>query len=149
MAGTELAFAVFGLVSQLLLTAFFALRRWAPDRAGPVGVAAYGAALLGLPVGVALALAGAPLTLVGGPLLAAAWAVLGATVDLVRPRPWRGPPPEWRVLLPYVVLYLLAQMWLWWPLWNVARGAWVAYLVLFVANTALNLRGHVGSASAR
>jgi hypothetical protein len=149
MTGPELAFAVFGLTSQALLTAFFALLRWAPGRAGPVGMAAYGLGLAGLPLGVALAATGAPLTLVGGPVLMAAWASLGVAVDLLRPRPWRGPPVDWKILVPYVALYLLAQMWLWWPLWDIARVAWVVYLVLFVVNTALNLRRHVDSASAR
>ena len=35
-------------------------------------------------------------------------------------------------------------MCLWWPLWDINQAAWAAFLVLFVANTALNLRGHFG-----
>lgn len=148
MTANELLFIAYALVSQGLLLAFFALRRLSPDGARTLGIAAYLAGLLGLPAGLVLAATGGPPTLVGGPLLAAAWAALGLTVDIIRPRPWRGPPVEWRVMAPYVALYLLAQMWLWWPMWSFARGAWAVYLVLFVLNTALNLRGHAGGASA-
>jgi len=38
-------------------------------------------------------------------------------------------------------------MFLWWPLWNINRAAWTLFLALFVANTALNLRGHFGEAA--
>jgi len=48
------------------------------------------------------------------------------------------------VAVPYFLLYFWAQMFMWWPLWNVMRAAWVAFLVLFVTSTALNLRGHFG-----
>ena len=36
-------------------------------------------------------------------------------------------------MAPYVGLYFLGQMFLWWPLWDLARGAWAAFGVLFVA----------------
>jgi hypothetical protein len=72
----------------------------------------------------------------------AAWASFGAIVDVLRPRPWRGPPIELTILAPYLALYFLAQMFMWWPLWTIARGAWAVFLALFVANTALNIQGH-------
>jgi hypothetical protein len=78
-----------------------------------------------------------------GPLLMAAWALFGAVVDLWRPRQWRW-PIVWSVFVPYLALYFWAQMFLWWPLWDINRVAWAVFLVLFVANTALNLRGHFG-----
>jgi hypothetical protein len=71
----------------------------------------------------------------------ALWALLGAVVDLWRPIEWRT-PIVWKVLFPYVALYFWAQMFLWWPLWDLARAAWAAFLVLFAVNTALNLGGH-------
>ena len=48
------------------------------------------------------------------------------------------------MFVPYVALYLWGQMFLWWPLWALSRAAWACFLVLFVANTALNIRGHFG-----
>jgi hypothetical protein len=144
MTGPELVFAVFGVASQALLMGFFAARRFAPQVALPIGWAVYAFAALGLPVGLWLLADGQSWRLVAGPILVAAWAVLGAYVDLWRPREWRGPPIQWSVFAPYVALYFVAQMFMWWPLWNIERTAWVLYLVLFVANTALNLRGHFG-----
>jgi hypothetical protein len=138
----EVAFAAFGLASQALLAGFFAARRWSPRRSARLGAAAYVYAGLGLPLGAWLLIDGQSWKLFVGPLLMAAWALLGVIVDLWRPRPWRNPPVAWRVLIPYVGLYFAAQMFTWWPLWNIERVAWTAYLVLFVVNTTLNLRGH-------
>jgi hypothetical protein len=142
MTPSLVVFMVFGLGSQGLLAGFFAARRWAPTRADRLGRLAYAVAALGLVVGLGLALDGQSYRLFTGPLLMAAWAALGWTVDLWRPRPWRGPRVDWGVMAPYVILYFFGQMFLWWPLWDLARGAWTAFGVLFVVNTALNLRGH-------
>ena len=72
----------------------------------------------------------------------ALWAGFGAAVDLWRPSDWRRPPFNWRVFGPYLLLYFFAQMFMWWPLWDIARLAWVAFLLLFVPSTVLNIRGH-------
>ena len=145
MTEPQVAFAVFGLASQALLAGFFAARRWWPKRSARLGTVAYAFAGLGLPLGAWLLIDGQSWKLFVGPLLMAAWALFGVWVDLWRPRPWRG-PIDWNVMIPYVGLYFAAQMFTWWPLWNIERVAWVAYLVLFVANTALNLRGHIDAA---
>jgi hypothetical protein len=112
-----------------------------------LGKGGYAFAALGLPLAVWLLLDGQAATLFVGPLLMAAWALFGAIVDVWRPRRWRGPPVEWNVLVPYLALYFFAQMFMWWPLWDFARGAWIVFLVLFVANTALNIQGHVDAGS--
>ena len=147
MSGPEAAFAAFGVVSQALLVGFFAARRWSPSLAARFGWAAYAFAGLGLPLGLWLLLAGQSWKLFVGPLLMALWALFGAIVDLWRPRRWRGPPIAWNVIGPYVALYFGAQMFLWWPLWNIERAAWALFLVLFVANSVLNLSGHFGGGS--
>jgi hypothetical protein len=147
MAPDEAVFAGYGLAWQAALLAFFAARRWRPRVAPSLGVLAYAVGGLGLLLGLWLALGDPPRWgLVIGPVLAAAWALLGWWVDLRRPRPWRGPPIDWAVMLPYVGLYFWAQMCLWWPLWDIERAAWLVFLVLFVGNTALNLAGHRRSA---
>ena len=137
------AFAAFGLASQAVLVCFFAARRWSPTLAQRFGWLAYAFAGLGLPLGVWLLLDGQSWRLYAGPLLMAAWALFGAVVDLARPRQWRW-PIVWNVFVPYLALYFSAQMFMWWPLWNVLQAAWAVFLVLFVANTALNLCGHFG-----
>lgn len=148
MTGAELAFAAFGLATQALLLAFFAARRWFPGSAARFGWVVYAFAALGLPLGVWLVLDGQSWRLFTGPLLMGAWALLGAVVDVWRPRQWRRPPAMWRVFVPYLAVYFAAQMFTWWPLWNIERAAWVLYLVLFVPSTVLNIRGHFGDGSA-
>ena len=141
---SELAFAAFGLATQALLLAFFAARRWSPRLTTRFGWLVYAFAGLGLPLGAWLFLDGQSWKLFVGPLLMAAWALLGAAVDVWRPREWRRPPIVWNVLIPYVALYFAAQMFLWWPLWNIQPAAWAIFLLLFVPSTVLNIRGHVG-----
>jgi hypothetical protein len=134
-------FAVFGIGSQGVLAGYFAARRWSPLLAERFGWVAYAFAALGLPLAIWLLAGGQSWRLYVGPALLASWAVFGASVDLWRKVEWRA-PILWRVFVPYVALYFFAQMFLWWPLWNLQRTAWAGFLVLFVANTALNLRGH-------
>jgi hypothetical protein len=135
------AFTAFGIASQAVLVCFFSARRWAPALAVRYGWVAYAFAGLGLPLGAWLILGGQSWRLYAGPLLMASWALFGAAVDLWRPREWRS-PVEWSVLVPYVALYFWAQMFLWWPLWDMNRWAWAVFCALFVVSTVLNLRGH-------
>lgn len=142
----ETAFVVFGIGTQLVLVAFFAARRWSPGRALPVGVVAYSVAGLGLPLAIWLAIDGQSWRLWAGPLILAVWAAFGATLDLWRKVQWRNPiVPSF--FAPFVTLYFFAQMFLWWPLLDIARGAWVGFGMLFVVNTMLNLVGHFGKGS--
>jgi hypothetical protein len=146
VTGAELAFAAFGVTAQALLLVFFAARRWQAPLADRFGWVVYAYSALGLPLGVWLFLDGQSWRLFVGPLLMALWALFGAIVDLWRPRPWRGPPIVWNVLAPYLVLYFAAQMFMWWPLWNIEPAAWMVFLLLFVPSTVLNIRGHFGDA---
>jgi hypothetical protein len=141
-APPEAAFIVFGLGSQAVLAAFFAARRWRPRLANSYGWLAYAVAGLGLPLGLWFLAAGYSWRLYAGPLLLGCWAVFGSYLDLWRRVEWRSPPRA-GLLVPYVALYFWAQMFLWWPLWDLQRGAWAAFLVLFALNTALNLTGHL------
>jgi len=143
MTGVETAFVAFGLATQALLLGFFASRRWSPRFAARYGWLVYAFSAFGLPLGLWLFAQGESWRLFVGPLLTVLWAAYGSLVDLWRPRPWRGPPIMWNVFVPYLVLYFLAQMFMWWPLWDINRVAWGIYLLLFVPNTALNIRGHV------
>ena len=136
-----LSFAVFGLSTQAVLVCFFAARRWRPGLAERFGWFAYALAGIGLPLGVWLLLAGGSWRIYVGPILIAVWALFGAVVYLWHPIEWRD-PVRWGVLVPYVALYFWAQMFMWWPLWDIQRTAWAIFLVLFVMNTLLNLRGH-------
>lgn len=147
MIAAASAFTLFGIATQLLLVAFFAARRWAPRLASQLGCLAYSVAGLGLPLGVWLAIDGQTWRLWVGPLILAAWAAFGTTLDLWRKVEWRDPIVP-RFFAPFVTLYFFAQMFMWWPLLDIARGAWFAFTCLFVVNTALNLVGHFGKRSA-
>jgi hypothetical protein len=136
-------FALYAIASQAILLAFFASRRWLPVVAGRFGWVAYAFGVLGLVVGAWLIASGAPWQLFAGPLLYAVWAAFGAWADLLRGVEWRQ-PIRWSMFGPYVTLYLAAQMFLWWPLWTYWRPGWLVYLVLFIANTSLNMVGHFG-----
>jgi hypothetical protein len=144
----EVAFAVFGIATQALLLGFFAARRWSPLLAGRFGWIVYAASALGLPLGAWLVIDGQSWRLVTGPLLMGLWALFGAFVDLWRPREWRR-APVWRVLGPYLALYLPAQMFLWWPLRTIEPAAWVVFTLLFVPSTILNILGHLGDGPSR
>ncbi len=146
MTEAELAFAVFGVTTQALLLGFFAARRWSPHLANRFGWVVYAYAALGLPLAGWLLLGEQSWRLFLGPLLMAGWALFGAVVDLWRPRPWRR-PPVWHVFIPYLGLYFCAQMFMWWPLWNIEPAAWVLFLLLFVPSTVLNIGGHGGDGS--
>lgn len=145
-------FASFAITSQAILIAFFASRRWAPEISDRFGWIAYAFGILGLAVGAWLATDGASWRLFAGPLVFGLWAGYGAWVDLVRRVDWRPTaatsrqPIRWSVLGPYVTLYLAGQMFLWWPLWDYWRPGWAVFLVLFIANTLVNIWGHIGSA---
>lgn len=134
-------FIIFGLSSQVALVAFFVSRRWLKPASARLGILAYGFAGLGSILGMMLFLGGQSWLLYTGPLLMAAWAAFGLYLDVWRRVEWRS-PVRWRMLVPYVVLYFYAQMFLWWPLWDLARLAWLTFALTFVANTGLNLYGH-------
>lgn len=144
VGAVRVAFSVFGIVSQVLLVAFFSARRWRPVAATRWGWLAYGFAGLGLPVGAWMLVSGVSWRLFAGPLLMAAWAALGAYLDLRLRVEWRN-PIRWNAFGPFVTLYFFAQMFLWWPLWDTQRVAWGVFGALFIVNTALNLLEHFGS----
>ncbi len=149
MTGAELAFVAFGLATETLLLGYFAARRWSQQLAARFGWVVYAFGGLGLPLGAWLFLDGQTWRLFVGPLLVAAWALFGAIVDVWRPRQWRRPPIAWNVLGPYLALYFSAQMFMWWPLWNIEPAAWVVYLLLFVPSTVLNIGGHFAAEPTR
>ena len=142
MTEAEVAFAAFGLATQALLLGFFATRRWSPNLGARLDRVVYAFSLLGLPLGAWLFVEGQSWRLFVGPLLTAAWALLGLIVDVWRRRRWRGPPILWDVLVPYLAFYFSAQMFMWWPLWDIEPAVWALFLGLFVPSTVLNIRGH-------
>lgn len=136
-------FAGFAIASQVVLLSYFVARRLRGREADRHGWLAYAFGAVGLPTGLGLLLNGAPWQLFAGPILFAAWAAFGGWADRLARVEWRD-PIRWSVFGPYVFLYLAAQMFLWWPMWDRWLTGWFVYLALFVANTGLNMVGHFG-----
>ena len=126
---------------QVVLLLFFALRVWAFDAAMRVGWLVYALAVPALLVSAVLRGGRKPWYHWLAGVLYAGWALGGYVVDIARPVAWRA-PIVWPVFLPYVALYLAAQMLYWWPLGTIRRPLWYAYAALFAASTALNLASH-------
>jgi hypothetical protein len=45
-------------------------------------------------------------------------------------------------MVPYVLLYLSTVMFYWWPVGLLSRPLWIAFAVLFVIGTVLNVTSH-------
>ncbi len=144
MIGLDLytgGFVVFAFLMQVLLIVHFALRRWRFDQAMKMGWL-YG--VLGIPgflLGIALLLAGKPWYMAIAGFLTAAWAALGFYVDRVKGVEWRS-PIRWPIFIPYILLYLAAQMFFWWTLPRIAPYLWAIFAVLFIISTTLNATSH-------
>lgn len=131
--------AAFGIEASLVV--FFALRMWAFDTALQVGWIVYALAVPALGISIALIRAGRPASFWFAGVAYAAWAVVGYIVDVANPIDWRQ-PILWQVFVPYVALYLAAQMFYWWPLGRIDRRLWIVFTVLFVISTVLNIASH-------
>jgi hypothetical protein len=138
---TDWVYVVTGFGLQIALVVFFALRRWDFGTAMELGSLVYALALPALLVSIWLLRSGAPWYQWIAGFLFAAWAVFGFVVDIARPVSWRS-PLLWSVAGPYLILYLAAQMFYWWPLARIDRRLWLAYAALFVASTWLNAISH-------
>jgi hypothetical protein len=144
LSPSDVLFAGTGLLLQAVLVVHFALRTWFFDTAMDLGWIVYALAVPAVVVSVVLIRSGRPWYLWVAGFLYAAWAAFGYCVDIAGPVEWRA-PILWPVLVPYVALYLSAQMFYWWPLGRLGptgRRLWFAYAVLFVVSTGLNLASH-------
>ena len=69
------------------------------------------------------------------------FAYYGYRVDYVKQINWRKPIRK-DIMFPYVTLYLATIMFYWWPLGILSRPLWIAYAVLFLISTVLNVTSH-------
>ena len=76
-----------------------------------------------------------------GGFLFVIYAAFGTWIDYVQGIQWRNPLRA-SIMVPYVLLYLSTVMFYWWPLGLLSRPLWIAYAVLFVIATALNITSH-------
>jgi hypothetical protein len=134
-------YVVMAFVIQVALVLFFALRAWSLDAAISIGWIVYALGIPALATSVALVRAERPWFFSFAGFAFAAWAAFGFVVEYLSSIEWRS-PIVWPIFVPYVTLYLLAQMFYWWPLARIDRRLWMAFAVLFVISTALNIASH-------
>jgi hypothetical protein len=139
---------IFGFTCQALLLAFFAAHRWRPEREAVLGSLVYAMGIPAAALAVAYLVLGVPghWPLAFG--LYAAWAALGAWLDILRPIEWRV-PPRWPILVSYALLLMAALFAFWIPLWWIDRGLWIAFGILYAAHTTLNIVSHRGGQTRR
>ena len=134
-------FVVTSFVIQIILLAYFALRRWNFDLAIRWGWVIYALALPAAIVSRVLFSAGKSWYLWLPGLLYIVWAIFGYIVDVVRRIEWRSPIRP-TIFVPYVFLYVATLMFYWFPLATIQRLFWFVYAVLFVISTFLNVTSH-------
>jgi hypothetical protein len=76
-----------------------------------------------------------------GGFLFIAFAAYGYWIDYVKRINWRKPLRK-DIMFPYVTLYLGTIMFYWWPLGLLSRPLWIAFGILFVIGSILNLSSH-------
>jgi hypothetical protein len=69
------------------------------------------------------------------------FSAFGYWIDYVMKIGFRS-PFQAAIGIPYVVLYLATVMFYWWPLGTLSRPLWLAFGVLFVIGTILNVTSH-------
>jgi hypothetical protein len=137
----EMLFVVTAFLFQLVLIVHFALRRWRFDTAMRYGPLVYALSLPAVAVSILLLLGGKTWELWLSGFLYVAWAIYGYTVEYARKIEWRN-PIRWTIGGPYVLLYLAAVMFYWFPLGLLSKPLWYAYGVLFLVSTYLNVTSH-------
>ena len=134
-------YVVWAFAFQLVLIAFFALRRLNLDLAVKYGWVIYALSLPSIVVSIQQINAGNSWTFWVGGFIYLAWSVLGFLVEYVLNLTWRS-PIVLRIFVPYVGLYLATVMFYWWPLGEIHKGYWYGAALLFVLSTILNVTSH-------
>jgi hypothetical protein len=137
----EQLFVVTAFVLQLALLVYFVVRKHNFELAIKWGWVIYALAMPAFVVSIIMILGGKDWSFWLGGLLFLAWSILGYIIDIARPVSWRS-PIYLPVFIPFVVLYLGAQMLYWFPVGMIQRVYWYIYAVLFIASTYFNVTSH-------
>jgi hypothetical protein len=134
-------YLVWSLIFHISLIALFAVRKVNLDLIHRYGWIFY---LLGIPaavISVIILRGGKPASFWLAGFLFLVWAVFGYIVEYRLGIQWRT-PPNWPVLVPYVLLYLGTVMFYWWPVGQLVRPLWFLYAAFFALGTYLNITSH-------
>ena len=135
-------FIVWAFLFQIVLIIHFALRRRLYESYTlRYGWLVYALCIPAVLVSIVLLLGGKSWFFWLGGFLFLLFAAYGYWIDYVRQIPWRN-PINYSIMFPYVLLYLSTVMFYWWPLGQFSRGLWLAYAILFVIATFLNITSH-------
>jgi hypothetical protein len=126
---------------QILLIAFFTLRKYSHVLAIRYGWIVYALSVVALLISLIIKRAGKPWTFWIGGVFYLLWALFGFLVEYLLGLGWRN-PINWWILIPYVLLYLATVMFYWWPLGLLDRRLWYAFAMLFLLSTWLNITSH-------
>ncbi|MFN2148371.1 MAG: hypothetical protein ACK2T2_08250 [Anaerolineales bacterium] len=137
----ETLFIVWAFLFQVLLIIHFSLRKWHFELVERYGWSFYTLGIPGLAISIILFASGMSWSFWLGGVLQFVWSGFGYYVEFVQKIRWRN-PPYWRVLWPYVTLYLATNMFYWWPQDLLDRRLWFAYGGLFILSTILNVTSH-------
>ncbi|MFN2132784.1 MAG: hypothetical protein ACK2VD_19820 [Anaerolineae bacterium] len=135
-------FVIWAFFFQIVLIVHFALRkRFFESYTTKIGWIVYALAIPAVAISIILLLGRKPWSFWLGGLLFAIYAAYGYWVDYVKGISWRNPLRA-SIAVPYVFLYLSTVMFYWWPLGLLHRRLWIAFSVLFVVGTVLNITSH-------
>ena len=138
----DILFVVWAFFFQIVLVIHFAIRkRLFESYTQKYGWVVYGLCIPAVIISIVLLLGGKTWSFWLGGFLFLVYAAYGYWIDFVKQIPWRKPLVP-RIMWPYVTLYLATLMFYWWPLGLLGRPFWLAFGVLFVLGTILNVTSH-------
>ena len=138
----DIVFVIWAFFFQIVLIVHYALRRrFFESYTMKIGWIVYALSVPAVVISVVLLLGGKTWSLWLGGFLFLIYAAFGYWIDYVKRIQWRN-PLRLSVMFPYVFLYPATVMFYWWPLGLLSRRLWIAFAVLFVIGTILNITSH-------
>jgi hypothetical protein len=138
----DILFVAWAFFFQIVLVVHFALRkRFFESYTMRYGWIVYALSIPAVVISIVLLLGGKSWSFWLGGFLFLIYAAYGYWIDYVRSIEWRN-PLRWSIMVPYVLLYLSTVMFYWWPVGLLSRPLWIAFAVLFVIGTVLNVTSH-------
>jgi hypothetical protein len=135
-------FVVWAFFFQVVLIVHFGLRkRLFESYTVKFGWLVYGLSIPAAVISVVVLLGGKSWSFWLGGFLFLVYAVFGYWIDYAKGIQWRN-PLRVSIMVPYVFLYLGTVMLYWWPLGLLSRSLWMAFAVLLVIGTVLNVMSH-------
>ena len=135
-------FVVWAFFFQIVLIVHFAMRkRLFESYTLKFGWLVYALSIPAVVISIVILVGGKPWWFWLGGFLFLIYAAFGYWIDFVRGVQWRNPLRP-SIMVPYVSLYLATVMFYWWPLYRLSVPLWIAYAVLYVIATVLNVTSH-------